>query len=241
MEWGRAKTILILAFLGLNLVLGYQLWFIKKDVFGSKMNSSEMTQQTLELLEDKGITVKQDIPKDTPKAGEIVVRFESKPGKYGDGMYRLSLEDAVLLEDYSKGLSGQIDYLEQYKWDPVLSKEGVNVLNQLYNELPLFEVNLKLYYTDGIVYAYEQKYAKALPSDTSKEQTVLSAYTALQLLAEKYLPNGTVIEDIRLGYHGKIYNSDTQVMAPKWRFSLQNGTVYYMHAINGEVEEVQKE
>jgi Uncharacterized protein conserved in bacteria len=58
----------------------------------------------------------------------------------------------------------------------------------------------------------------------------------VRLLAERFLQRGDGIADIRLGYHGQMYESDTQVLAPKWRIVLDNGDIYYVHAVNGEVE-----
>ncbi|MFD2672177.1 two-component system regulatory protein YycI [Marinicrinis sediminis] len=238
MEWGRAKTILILAFLGLNLVLGYQLWVVKKDVLGTQLHSPEVTQQTEALLEAKSVTVLGDIPQQTPKAGEITVRFSDQEDQLGDAMLRLPVEERVLMEQMEQDLIKHVQGMDQYERDAVMDEEGILMYNQLFEGLPMFEVNLKLYKENDEIYGYAQQYVEVLPGDSEKNQTVLSAYTALQLLAENYLVPGTVVEDIRLGYHGKIYNSDTQVMAPKWRFTLEDGTIYYLHAINGEVEEV---
>lgn len=242
MEWGKAKTILILAFLGLNLVLGYQLWVIKQDVLGSKLYQAEITQETQRILESKGITVEGEIPEETPNAGEITVRFTNassildKPDSP-----QIELETPVLFVKLQQELPDQIPFADQYEVDPIQSSEGHYVMNQLYNGLPMFEVNLELFHEQGEITAYKQRYVEVIPNDTVKDQSVLSAYIALQLLTENYLQSGSTIQDIRLGFHGKIYDSVTQVLAPKWRFALADGSIYYLHAINGEVEEVQKE
>jgi len=62
----------------------------------------------------------------------------------------------------------------------------------------------------------------------------------VRLLAERYLKSGDVIRDIRLGYHGPMYDSESQLLAPKWRVMLEDGDIYYVHAISGEVERPQR-
>jgi regulatory protein YycI of two-component signal transduction system YycFG len=70
----------------------------------------------------------------------------------------------------------------------------------------------------------------------AKEQQVLPASTAAAHLIENYLPAGSVIKDIRLGYHGQIFpDAETQVSAPSWRVLLENGEMYYVNAISAEV------
>jgi regulatory protein YycI of two-component signal transduction system YycFG len=69
-----------------------------------------------------------------------------------------------------------------------------------------------------------------------KEQKVISPYVALRSLIEYYLPEGSVVTSIRLGYHGQEYNSQTMYMVPYWRVSLGSGEVYFVHAFNGAVE-----
>lgn len=85
---------------------------------------------------------------------------------------------------------------------------------------------------------YRMAYAVVDPADDEapKGQQVLSAYDVLGNLAEYYLPQGSVVADVRLGYHGPIFESETQVLAPYWRVVLSQGDTYYVHAVTGAVE-----
>jgi regulatory protein YycI of two-component signal transduction system YycFG len=58
----------------------------------------------------------------------------------------------------------------------------------------------------------------------------------VSILAEKFLSEGTAIIDVRLGYHGQVFNSETRVLAPFWRVLTESGEQYYVHAITGAVE-----
>jgi regulatory protein YycI of two-component signal transduction system YycFG len=79
-------------------------------------------------------------------------------------------------------------------------------------------------------------YAEVDTSATTDAPKILSAHTILVNLAEMYLPSGTVISDVRLGYHGPIFESEKRVLAPYWRVVVSNGDTYYVHAMNGAVE-----
>ncbi|GIQ70463.1 hypothetical protein DUZ99_09790 [Xylanibacillus composti] len=238
MEWGRAKTILILAFLILNLLLGYQLWAQQLDIFGEVDETASVVTETEQLLASRGIQLDTSIPKETPRANEITVRFLIQADPMGRTMISPPIRGLDLFgrTDWQSTLSNYIDHVQEYIPDPIMSRPGVLVLDQVHEGIPLFEVNLSLYDGGGQIESYSQSYVEIESTITEKEQKILPAYRAVEFLAENYLQRGSVITDVRLGYHGQSYNSDIQYMAPKWRVALDNGSIYYIHAINGEVE-----
>lgn len=67
------------------------------------------------------------------------------------------------------------------------------------------------------------------------------ASKAMAPFIERNLPDGAVITDIQLGYHGQMFDTETQVSAPYYRVPLEDGNEYYIHAINGEVAQVKEE
>jgi regulatory protein YycI of two-component signal transduction system YycFG len=93
-----------------------------------------------------------------------------------------------------------------------------------------------LYNKDQKIRAYRQDLIQVLSSEGTKDQQVLPASIAVTPLIEKQLPAGSVIKDIRLGYHGQIFDTEEQLSAPSWRVLLESGEVYYVHAISGEVD-----
>jgi regulatory protein YycI of two-component signal transduction system YycFG len=251
MEWGRAKTILIISFLCLNMLLGYQLWVSNIQIDQPSLGTAEIAKEIHQLMRDKGIELEAALPTDTPKLKEITVKFHAqhKPGV----KMKLAepLTSAVMTKkgDLKEALSQQLPNVNVYEPDPISSiqedaaagKHGTFVLNQLHGAHPMFEVRLELYYSGGMIGSYSQSYVDVQPGLGQKEQKVLSAITALGSLTENYLRAGTVIKDVRLGYHGQIYNSETQVLAPFWRIATSGGELFYVHAINGAVEVPQKE
>ncbi len=242
MEWGRAKTILIVSFLVLNLVLAYQLW-INNAQMDLEQGTAEMEEEVLALLELHHIQLKTKIPEDTPRLKEITVKFVKQMQPEEQIELKQPVTDNVILNkaDLKDVLVTQIYRANDYQLDKLLSQSDFYTMNQLYEGLPMFEVNLHLFYEHNKIKAYSQSYVEVEASEQSQEQRVLSAYMAMGSLAENYMSEGSTIEEIRLGYHGQIYNSETQVLAPFWRVALGNGDIYYVHAITGAVEVPQKE
>lgn len=246
MEWGKAKTILIITFLVLNVLLGYQLWTNKSHPFGFDLNVS--TEETEALLDSKGIRLDQPIPTYTPLLREITVQFSEN----FDPDETIMLDQLVLDPEIEEGdvgallevLMEHIPHASNYKFDPIVSGERYYVLSQLYNELPMFEVNIVIQSVaveeveadENAVYEYKQSYVHVESRADEREQRILSAFQAVEFLAENYLEQGSVIRDVSLGYHGQNYDSATLILAPKWRIVLDNGDIYYVHGINGAVE-----
>ncbi|PYI52413.1 two-component system regulatory protein YycI [Paenibacillus flagellatus] len=245
MDWSRAKTIFILSFLALNVLLGYELWIGKWNVIGeSKQSSADVEQELNRILVNRGIKMTAEVPKDSPKMREIVVKWVdgetygrkitlSEPIRYNLFLSKGSLKDLA---------SRAIPKIESYAYDRITSKDGMFMMNQMIGEYPLFDVNLELYVTNGEVTGYRQAFAELdTASESKEERKVISAHTVLRTLAEKYLPSGSVVTDVRIGYHGQFFDTEkwsTLPAFPAWRVALENGDIYYVHAFRGDVENV---
>lgn len=82
LDWGRAKNVLIYAFLLLNLVLGYQIWMDARETAGANLDFTSLADNTQQAMEEKGIQVLAPIPNETPKAPKLSYEFteEDKSG-----------------------------------------------------------------------------------------------------------------------------------------------------------------
>lgn len=243
MDWSRAKTVLICSFLILNVLLGYQLWVDELNLNSFTENAAKREEMN-RLLALKDIRLDASVPEGTPTLSEITVtlRVEERPEETKPLQRPFAaalLGDVVLVRE---SLQADVPNVEGYQPDPysiALAPEGpAFVMNQLHGELPMFEMRLELFVEGETVTAYRRAFAEVEPSGTpsSKGQEVLSAYIVLGSLAEHYLPQGAVVADVRIGYHGPIFESETQVLAPYWRVVLRSGETYYVHAVNGAVE-----
>lgn len=243
MDWSRAKSVLIYAFLLLNVVLGYQLWQDVQDRLTTQLDWTSLSEDAKQMKEAKKIEIMAKIPSETPSLRDIsykvienqqsiVLLKEAEDSKY---IY-------MSQRDFIDALGDEINYLEQYRHDMAITEDGVFVLHQqLTNGLPLFEVKLKLYYENQKITAYMQQYVEAEESRELEDQKIITASQALGSVIMNHLPVGSIVRDIQLGYHGQLFDTDTQVASPTWRIMLESGDIYYVNAISGSVEHVQGE
>jgi regulatory protein YycI of two-component signal transduction system YycFG len=239
MDWSRAKTILILSFLLLNVLLGYQLWSSRMDRSNLESDTVGIMQEVNKLLASKNIRIQMDVPKDAPKLNQISVKLNDK---YRDGNTTILSKPIRFINLTSKNIPKEfitkaaIEKPEMYQYDSVDGKDSIYVFNQMTSNVPMFDINLKLFVQKGEITGYKQVYVEVQSEGVQKEQKVISAYTAIRSLAENFLAEGSIITDIRLGYHGQQFDSETQYMLPYWRIKLADGSVYFVQAFNGAVE-----
>ena len=241
MDWRRAKSVLILAFLMLNVLLGYQLWMEWRSQVGTSVDWTSLPADTRQAMQEKGIGINARIPAETPSLRNLTYRLKTAPlaGEEGERIPLAETPEARIVfnpQELEDALGRVIPELGKYAYDDPGSREGVFVLNRIVDGLPVFDLHLELFNSEQKIQAYRQDVAQIVGYDTIQPQQVLPASKAAALLIENYLPAGTVIKDIQLGYHGQIFpDADVQVSAPSWRVLLENGEVYYVHAINADV------
>jgi regulatory protein YycI of two-component signal transduction system YycFG len=236
LDWSRAKTVLIISFLLLNSLLAYQIWLNGKEQASSNPGLTGFSEETRAVMQEKNIRLEGAIPTETPELREISVQMSCSPAE-GDRISLQSRPDSRVVfspKEMKQALEKEIPDIDRYMFDPLLTSNRVFHLFQTYQGLPMFEVGLELYYNEQKIEAYRQCSAVVLEDSDKLKQKVLPAYKALANLIEKLQP-GTVITDVRLGYHGQIFESDIQVLAPYWRVVVQNGDMHYIHAITGAV------
>ncbi|MFD0698522.1 two-component system regulatory protein YycI [Paenibacillus sp. GCM10027628] len=244
MNWGRAKTILILSFLMLNMILGFQLWSANRSNQTEIASDTSGTVEELNrVLRSKNIRLTEDLPTDLPKLKVITVKFDESMKPSEKKTLKTPITMATLL---GKGASkevqarSEIPHFELYQFDSVTSKNGVYLFNQVFGKLPLFDVKVELNEQNGEITSYRQAYVEVESGVEQTEQKLIPAQLAVRSLVDNYLSEGSIITEVRLGYHGQNYNSQTQPMFPHWRVTIDNGDIYYLQAFNGAVEPPQK-
>jgi len=243
MDWRRAKSVLIVSFLLLNAVLGYQLWIEWRERLATAVNWTSLPPETLKIMQQKSITVDDNakIPTETPSMRELTYAFKQRAdvGIAGRQVIDPPVESRIVFgEELFQALGAVIPELDRFTLDQPVSREGAFfVFNRMEGGLPMFDVHLNLYYSEQKIRAYTQDLIEIKPSSGAKEQQVLPAAKALAKVIEVNLPVGSVIKEIRLGYHGEIFEElDYQLTSPSWRILLDNSEdVYYVNAISAEV------
>lgn len=237
MDWGRAKTILIGSFLLLNLLLGYQLWIDRVVTSANGSDTQEVTRQIESIMASRNIGLKTKIPQETPHMRELEFSIYPSQSAPAQAVLQTPIPVTLLSEQaaLSDALAREIPDGSSYELDLLESGDDVYVLHQIYRGYPLFDVKLKLYVSGNEVKSYSQSHAELLGTATDDQQKVLSGLRAVGILAEKLEP-GTSIIDVRLGYHGQEFNSETRIFAPYWRIITDRNERFFVHAITGAVE-----
>ncbi len=236
MDWGRAKSVLIFSFLMLNILLGYQLWTDIREQLNANVNSAELPPDKLLVMQQKRISLAANLPRETPVLGDLTYLLDTDTRQASKPIPLAEPVDSALIftkSELVKALNGQIDDIDQYAYDLSSSRDGVFVMYKITDGYPMFNVKLELYNRNLKINGYLQDRVELVSRGEPKQ--VLTAAKAVASLIDTYLEDDVVISDIRLGYHGQIFDSDKQVSAPSWRVMLEDGKIYYVNAISGEV------
>jgi regulatory protein YycI of two-component signal transduction system YycFG len=238
MDWSRAKSVLIIAFFLLNILLGYQLWSNIREGLSASGDVSNLPADTVAIMQKKNIKLETtSIPLETPELRDLTYRVTTKLGAAERIDLKQPVDSKIVFNEgqLQEELGSVIPELGEYSFvDTNWNDEFV--LYRVAGTLPIFDVKLVLYHSNQKITAYKQDRIELVSTEEGPKQTVLSATKALDLLIGNHLHNGAVIKEIKLGYHGQIFNnSETQVAAPSWRVLLEDGSVIYVNAISAEV------
>ncbi|MED4785370.1 two-component system regulatory protein YycI [Bacillus atrophaeus] len=263
MEWNKTKTIFIIAFLVLDIFLGYQFFekrssseydVIKNSSVQTDMNEDHITYGTLsdnakegsritanqksftkeEIESLKGQKPKMDMPSDKHKVTKLKMEFTSPIALSKDSV-----------EDDAKALvSSEFQDGEDYKlWKVDKDKKQV-IFFQTYQGKYIYQENddasemigqVILHLNDkNEVVSYEQS-----TLDTFKEiqkESLISELDAVEsLYYQNLLKAHSTVKTVKFGYIAQYPLTSTQVLAPVWRI-----TVEYEKTVDGTKKKVQE-
>jgi regulatory protein YycI of two-component signal transduction system YycFG len=242
MDWNRAKTVLILAFLCLNAFLAVQLLETQQDR-SNLLNVTKSTRADLDqLLTNKRIQVKS-LPEELPTVPLLeATMVQPRDGwERTDGAYikRFSTSPSASRSDeLSRLLTREIDNFSTYIPETVLPQTDNRVYYQTWEGYPLFEGKAEATLKNGRLTAIRWTPLSVHAEDT--QQRVTPAYIALLNLIESGKVPTEARVHIELGYHGQQYDAESMVLSPVWRVVVQDKNnhvyTYYVNAMTGAVE-----
>lgn len=254
MDSSKAKSLFIISFLILNVLLAGQLWMNYKQQAEMVQWNQSSVDELKQILLSKKVNITIDIPKEAPKMNFLYVQYvyrsreidPSTANKITDPRQvtyvfdpPVPLKKPSQAEQVEEALKDKLDWKNE-QYDPMISDKDIYVFNQIEQGIPLFGITREIYVEDSFISAMKEVSVKVLSEGS--ERQVISAFSALRTLVENvHLPFGATIVDFRIGYHGQLYNSDVQVLAPSWRIVLKDGTIYFINAITGSIESSQQE
>jgi len=237
MDWGKAKNILILTFLLLNILLGVQIYLKQSDYFHNMLWTSNTIDAIKKDLSERQIVLKTEIPKAVPKMSFIQVKAEEISAK---SSFSYELAQPIDQKKLADIIGDWIDNFTEYHFDSYQKQPDRILYHQNIEDYPFWGAKLKVYIQEGELTNYEQTYVRVL--NKGMEREVVSAYTVLRsLIDDELLPKRSEILQMRLGYNGDLRQTTMQVLAPVWRIDYKTGEkdeVIYVNALTGGVENI---
>ncbi|SDY37789.1 two-component system regulatory protein YycI [Thermoactinomyces sp. DSM 45892] len=235
MDWRKAKTILIIAFLILDLYIGSLLYanYRENDLRVAKSTLSDRQIEELAQYNDVKLAYKKiEVPKEMAVYSGVTTKLDPLSWKtIGDGIYQKELPTPTKVAETPSEVKAflqkeKLPYLADYHFAKMEVTSSEITVYQVRDHFPIFNGTIKLKFNTkkevkSISYThYELK--EPLPQ-THRPNQLNNALASL-------LPqiNKTTIQSAELGYQRNKYNKDTDsIMIPIWRFKV-GGKFYYI-------------
>lgn len=188
MDWSKAKTILIISLIVVNIILGIAVFNTNQDVETSV--SKDFLEDSIRLLSNKDISVATEIPTEIPSLEGLVVEYETfktselnkkffmdngKVSIKGDGLVEIYLEDeklTILNEKLIIYESNKSDESYQINTDD----DAINLATNFLDDLEYDTSDMKLSYIKKTDDRYYLEFSKIY-----NEKFLESAFTNIQL------------------------------------------------------------
>ncbi|SHH52181.1 two-component system regulatory protein YycI [Tepidibacter thalassicus] len=246
MDWSKAKTILIVAFIITNILLGYNLYVnvfkCDKKVFFEDKYINYLN----DLLKDKNIVINTDLPKQAPKLSALIVKYED-----------LKDENLNITEDKKIVYSGKANlksftkeavkfyceqFLKKYKFDDekylkyIMKKDDYIEVFYCgkYKDYFLEESYMKFVFYPDNQFEFERVWLVPIEEKFQKKRVI----TSVEAVINSYnkLDKNSSIDEIKLGYYFKLNEKDIKktkigTALPVWRIK-SNNKYYYIQAFD---------
>jgi len=252
MDWSKIKTIFIITFLILDVYLLFQFLQIRdankyelvtEASFEEKLKADEIKYVELPKAPIKNqylsakpkIFKKADLEKLKGKAtilneGTAIQLVLDKPYQLSSKFQPADLADL---------LKEKVLYGDHYQfWDKNNKRNTITYFQQ-YDNFPLYQdINGMITFqlnTDNQIVSYQQTYLEGMEKLTAKEE-ILPPLKAIETLHQKgILKPKSNITKIELGYSTLIQLTASQVLAPTWRFVVNDKESLFVNAFEGQI------
>lgn len=262
MDWSKIKTIFIVAFLILNvylanefkkLYLTRQYDVMSETTFENKLQTEQI--QTIELpkniRKDKYISaaptkfVKEELEEHTNDIllkQIVVIRGETTLESELEEPYPLVTD--LQWDEIDTFVSQHVLAGDQYYRWGINQDERTITYYQQYNGKTLYKnINgeLVLYYNDkNEIIGYKQTLLERF-EELSEDENLLLPVRALEILYDNgYLPFGSSVSKVELGYYTHVHLTTSQVLTPVWRFVVNDNDLF-VNAIDGQIIQLDDE
>ncbi|OEH86518.1 hypothetical protein BHU72_12970 [Desulfuribacillus stibiiarsenatis] len=266
MDLGKAKTILIVAFLFLNGLLAYQLYL----KFASDQDYLNILQEEVneveELLAKHRININVPIPLDATDMAHLKVLRElyyvedvmdkidpiiqlhvtMDVNTFQGIHYTWNRETNNQAEAYDISM-GYKEFLDNYvvngykyelQKEDIVNGNGEVIFVQYYGRHPIYGTTIIATVENNKIIEWYQQMITNVSFEPQK-RPILAAATALRKLVTIIGNSKAVIEKVELGYYSRSIDTETWLLPPVWYIELKDGQRFYINAFTGELEGLQ--
>ncbi|MFF2450707.1 two-component system regulatory protein YycI [Neobacillus sp. NPDC058068] len=253
MDWSKIKTIFIITFLILDVYLLFQFMKIRdankyevanEASFEEKLKADEIQYNDLPKapIKDQYLSAK---PKIFIKADFAKLKGQSATIMDQGSKLQVTLEKPLQLSskfepaELSGFLKENVLYGEHYQFWEKDDKKNTITFFQQYDNFTLYQnINGMITFTynaDNQIVSYQQSYLEGFEKLTAKED-ILLPLKAIETLHQKgMLKPKSKITKVELGYSTLIQLAASQVLAPTWRFVVNDKESLFVNAFEGQI------
>ncbi|MEJ8552772.1 two-component system regulatory protein YycI [Tepidibacter sp. Z1-5] len=247
MDWSKSKTILIIAFILTNIVLGYNLYinvfrYDSQDIF-----SDSSINNLNKLLSTKNISINTQIPKEIPSLSTLSIKYEDLSKSdldavfKGSGLYKIQNKHIMYngksdINDFdiNECTSFTKKFLKKYNFDDdTYLKSTINkqdcieiIYTGKYKDYFLEDSYMKFVFYDNKDFLFERLWIVPIEEKKQKKRVISSVEAIMSAYSQ--MPKDSVINEIRLGYYFESNNMDIEQgdIGPVWRLKVNNEYIY---------------
>ncbi|RAL23380.1 two-component system regulatory protein YycI [Thermoflavimicrobium daqui] len=233
MDWHRAKTILIIAFIFLDLFLGFQLYTTMQAKSQYMNKNEQMPEQAFQTqLRQKQIKLGKPLPSDPAQINVFKAKVSNLPSwqKGERGSYVKTYSKPIYVKDESslnKLLSTIVPHFSDYRYSKSDSKPNERVYLQTKEDLQIFNGRLVVQLEKNKLKAIELSHYTFTQS--LDELPINSAQSSLLSLIESEKISKKIIHEVSLGYWA-YPTAEEETILPVWRIYI--GDTYYLVPAN---------
>lgn len=250
MDWSRAKTIFIISFLILDIFLAYQLIYQKNENTFETLPEASFDQQ----LKAENITVTK-LPTEPKKSNYVEARTKqfdfddtlttnqtisiASPGITSELLEPYTLKENWKVEDIDAFIKSYVYNGDQYQFWSFNSVLNEITYYQVFNGRMIYNndnAKIKILLNGNEIVGYNQTMLENI--EEVLEQDIITALEALKILYSKGLiRSDSNVSKVEIGYNTLVSNptSSSQLLAPTWRFTINDEQEYFVNAIEGHV------
>lgn len=260
MDWSKIKTIFILTFLVLDIYLMYeffklkdssQLEVIAEPSFDKRLKADEIEYGELPKNFQKDIYLSATPKNFTNDDGLDDPKLKGQQVTVNDGLVLAAtldkpyeLSDKLDTSEINSFVKNHVLYGDQYRF---WGKDGNKITyyqkfkDKVFYENISGELTIWLNPENNDIVSYQQTMLVNI-EELSEKEKIIQPLKAIESLYENgSLKPKSKITNVELGYVTFVHTGTSQVLAPAWRFVINEEENVFVHAIEGQVMQLNNE